>query len=63
SLDVNRDVENGKGFPGQYLILAFDFSKVNCSPNLKTAEDSLGSMINNTIEAFYQTYAPYLRQK
>ncbi|KAG0196105.1 hypothetical protein BGX28_000135, partial [Mortierella sp. GBA30] len=59
-LDVDQDVESGKISPGQYLILAFDFSKVNRSPNLETAEESLGGMINNTVETFYRVYAPYL---
>ncbi|KAF9368743.1 hypothetical protein CPB97_004296 [Podila verticillata] len=62
-LDVDRDVEIGKVSPGQYLILAFDFSKVNRSPNLETAEECLGGMINNAVEAFYQTYAPFLGHK
>ncbi|KAG0354437.1 hypothetical protein BG005_006476, partial [Podila minutissima] len=35
----------------------------NRSPDLKTAEDSLGGMINNAVEAFYKTYAPYLGHK
>lgn len=56
-------MKNGTVSPCQYLILAFDFSKVNRSPDLKTAEDSLGGMINNAVEAFYKTYAPYLGHK
>lgn len=60
---MDRDVGSGKVSPGQYLVLAFDFSKVNRSPNLETAEESLGGMINNAVEAFYQTYAPYLGHK
>ncbi|KAG0336155.1 hypothetical protein BG000_006872 [Podila horticola] len=62
-LDVDRDVGSGKVSPGQYLVLAFDFSKVNRSSNLETEEESLGGMINNAIEAFYQRYAPYLGHK
>ncbi|KAG0264059.1 hypothetical protein DFQ27_001452, partial [Actinomortierella ambigua] len=60
SLDVDRDVESGKVTPGQYLILAFDFSAVNHSPDVEVAEASLNDMLNNSIRAFYMTYAPYL---
>jgi hypothetical protein len=53
-------VKSGKVTPGQYLILTFNFSAVHRSSDLKTAEDSLGGMINNSIKKFYKTYAPYL---
>ncbi|KAF9537232.1 hypothetical protein EC957_008604 [Mortierella hygrophila] len=59
-LDVDRDVRSEKVTPGQYLILTFDFSAVNRSPDVKTAEDSLNAMINNAIGNFYRTYAQYL---
>ncbi|KAF9351659.1 hypothetical protein BGX26_010372 [Mortierella sp. AD094] len=59
-LDVDRDVKSGRGIPGQYLILTFDFSQVNRSPDLGAAENSLNDMVNGDIEAFYRTYAPYL---
>ncbi|KAF9176761.1 hypothetical protein BGZ50_009714 [Haplosporangium sp. Z 11] len=60
TLDVDRDVESGKVAPGQYLILAFDFSAVNRSPDVEVAEASLNSMLNSAIRAFYMTYATYL---
>lgn len=46
--------------PGQYLILTFDFSAVNRSPDVKTAEDSLNAMINSAIGNFYRIYAQHL---
>ncbi|KAI8344978.1 hypothetical protein B0O80DRAFT_534669, partial [Mortierella sp. GBAus27b] len=60
SLDVDRDVKSGKVRPGQYLTLTFDFSKVNRSRDIETAEAGLNDMINNSIRAFYTKYAPYL---
>ncbi|KAG0065493.1 hypothetical protein BGZ89_008264, partial [Linnemannia elongata] len=59
-LDVDRDVRSEKVTPGQYLILTFDFSAVNRSPDVKTAEDSLNAMINSAIGNFYRIYAQYL---
>ena len=51
-------MENGK--ISGYSTVPDSGSKVNRSPNLEKAEESLGGMINNTVEAFYQAYAPYL---
>ncbi|KAF8984472.1 hypothetical protein BGZ46_007936 [Entomortierella lignicola] len=62
-LDVDKDVINKKVISGQYLILAFDFSKVDRSPDLNTAQNNLRDMINSAIENFYQVYAPYLGNK
>ncbi|KAK5822985.1 hypothetical protein F5H01DRAFT_401412 [Linnemannia elongata] len=59
-LDVDRDVRSEKVTPGQYLILTFDFSAVNRSPDVKTAEDSLNAMIHSAIGNFYRIYAQYL---
>ena len=57
---MNRDVRSEKVTPGQYLILTFDFSAVNRSPDVKTPEESLNAMINNAIRDFFRTYAQYL---
>ncbi|KAF9994997.1 hypothetical protein BGZ80_007633, partial [Entomortierella chlamydospora] len=59
-LDVDRDVDNGKVKPGQYLVLAFDFSAANRSSDVEAAEASLNGMLNSSIRTFYSTYAPYL---
>ncbi|KAF9994041.1 hypothetical protein BGZ79_001232 [Entomortierella chlamydospora] len=60
TLDVDRDVDNGKVRPRQYLVLAFDFSAVNRSPDVEAAEASLNDMLSNTIRTFYRTYTPHL---
>ncbi|KAI8605118.1 AAA-ATPase-like domain-containing protein, partial [Dissophora ornata] len=62
-LDVDHDVERGKVTPGQYLVLALDFSKIDRSADLIIASDGLNDMINNAIKNFYKTYAPYLGEK
>ncbi|KAF9343265.1 hypothetical protein BGX34_007009, partial [Mortierella sp. NVP85] len=59
-LDVDRDVKSGKITPGQYLIMPFDFSVIDRSPDLDIARNSLNDMLNSAIRAFYMTYAPYL---
>ncbi|KAF9301974.1 hypothetical protein BGZ74_006041 [Mortierella antarctica] len=64
-LDVDRDVKSRdrtiKAFkPGLYLIMAFDFSAVNRSHDVKKAAENLINMINDAIFAFIRTYAHYL---
>ncbi|KAF9343657.1 hypothetical protein BGX34_006514, partial [Mortierella sp. NVP85] len=62
-LDVDQDVKSGKITPGQYLIMSFDFSAIDRSPDLEVARKSLSGMIVNSIKAFYTTYGPYLGDK
>jgi len=59
-LAVDKDVKAGKVTPGQYLILSFNFARINRSGDFKVAETALKNMINGSIKQFYSTYASYL---
>src|SRR4051812_130990 len=59
-LAVDKDVKAGKVIPNQYLILSFNFARINRSSDLKAAEFALNNMINNSMKKFYQTYASYM---
>jgi hypothetical protein len=57
---VQKDIDEGKVVPGQYLILYFDFSGVIPPSNLTKANVQLIKLINNSLMDFYRTYADYL---
>jgi len=46
--------------PGQYLILNFDFSRIDRSPPMEKATQSLAQEINRTLLRFKRTYVDYL---
>jgi hypothetical protein len=46
--------------PGQYFVLAFDFSEVRPNTDLTEANETLIKFLNSSLEAFYETYATYL---
>ncbi|KAI8344981.1 hypothetical protein B0O80DRAFT_38271 [Mortierella sp. GBAus27b] len=62
-LDVDRDVKSRNITPNQYLIMLFDFSAIDRSPDLEVARKSLSGMIVGAIKKFYMTYGPYLGDK
>ncbi|RUP48769.1 hypothetical protein BC936DRAFT_144021 [Jimgerdemannia flammicorona] len=59
-LAVHHDVQAGKVFPGQYLILSIDFAGFNYSSEAKVAEFAINSMINDALKRFHRTYADFL---
>jgi hypothetical protein len=46
--------------PGQYLVLNFDFSRIDCSPPIEKATQALTQEINRTLLRFKRTYVDYL---
>jgi len=59
-LDVDRAVEDGKVMPGQYLVLNFDFSRIDRSPPIEKATQALAQEINRTLLHFKRTYVDSL---
>ncbi|KAF8532779.1 AAA-ATPase-like domain-containing protein, partial [Trichophaea hybrida] len=59
-LDVDKDVQDKKIFPNQYLVLVLDFSAVRQSTNNTYAIDE---MINIAVKKFYNRYAPFLGKR
>ena len=57
---MQKDINEGKVKPGQYLVLKFDFSKVRPNPDLTEANETLIKFLNSSIRSFYKTYAAYL---
>ena len=53
-------MEDKKVRPGEYLVLKFDFSVVNCSPDLNEAAKSLANSIIGRLEYFYHVNSKYL---
>jgi hypothetical protein len=46
--------------PGQYLVLNFDFSRIDRSPPIEKATQALAQEINRTLLRFKRTYVDYL---
>ena len=59
-LDIDKDVQDEKIFPNQYLVLNLDFSRVHHSANNPHAIDT---MVNNALREFYRIYAPFLGER
>ena len=59
-MDVDKDVEDKKVRPGEYLVLKFDFSGVDRSPDLNEAAKLLADNIINTLWRFYHQNSRYL---
>lgn len=55
-LDVDKVVKNGIVRPGKYLILEFDFSRVDRSGNLNESAESLKRLINRGLSRFKRNY-------
>ena len=58
-LDVEKDIAERTVTPGQFFVLKFDFSPINCSPNFEQADRALKARITNSLKKFYITYAMY----
>ena len=57
---MDRAVKDGKVVPGQYLVLNFDFTRVNRSPPIEKARQSLAQEVDRALLDFKRTYADYL---
>ena len=57
---MDRAVKGGEVMPGEYLVLNFDFSRINRSPPIEQTTESLTQEINQTLLDFKDTYAKYL---
>jgi len=53
---VDKVVKNGIIQPGRYLILEFDFSRVDRSRNLNESAESLRRLINRGLSRFKLNY-------
>jgi hypothetical protein len=58
-LDVDKDVTEGKVNPGEYLILRFNFSMFDYSPDPDKAARELAKNINMGFIRFYEEYHSY----
>jgi hypothetical protein len=59
--DIDGNNENGEKYKlGQYFVLKFDFSIINCSPDLAEANRNLIKSLNESIKHFYRKYATHL---
>ncbi|CAG8566696.1 8268_t:CDS:2 [Ambispora leptoticha] len=61
-LAVDQDVQAGTVMHNQYLVLSFDFSKIDRDSDPKVAKAGLFEMINKAIGLFYAKYAVYLNE-
>ncbi|RPA89499.1 DUF1703-domain-containing protein [Choiromyces venosus 120613-1] len=59
-LDIDKDVKGDKITPGEYMILEFNFSAVNCTRDLNKAAEELALSIITRLKRFYEDYYPYL---
>jgi hypothetical protein len=59
---VDKAVKNGMVKPGQYLILEFDFSRVERTPKINESVEFLRSEINDGLEEFKLEYTNNLGQ-
>jgi hypothetical protein len=59
---VDKAVQKGIVKPGRYLLLEFDFSCINCHPNIDKSLDFLKSNINRRLSRFKSEYANDLGQ-
>ena len=50
---------DGRVTPGRFFILKLDFSRVNRSPNIDKAHQSLQNTIADSFRRFYTTYSTY----
>src|SRR5436305_4659944 len=57
---LQKDINQGKVKPGQYLVLKFDFSVVRPNPNLTEANETLIKFLNSSFQTFYRRYTAYL---
>ena len=46
--------------PGQYFVLTLDFSKINPSPDLTEANETLIEFLNSSLKTFCRRYTAYL---
>ncbi|KAF8537832.1 hypothetical protein BDD12DRAFT_201139 [Trichophaea hybrida] len=60
NLDVDKDVQDKKIFPNQYLVLELDFSAVRQGANDTYAIDE---MVNEALDEFYGIYAPFFGER
>ena len=59
---MDKAVKNGMVKPGQYLILEFDFSRVERTPKINESVEFLRSEINDGLEEFKLEYTNNLGQ-
>jgi hypothetical protein len=59
-LDVDKDVQDKKISPNQYIVLRLDFSTVRHGANDSYAMDET---VNQAIKSFYRQYAPFLGER
>ena len=59
-LDIDKEVKAGNIHHNQWLVLKFDFSAVERSPDPLAARNCLCNSINSFIEKYCQTYHRYL---
>ena len=57
---MQKDIAEGRVKPGKLFILKFDFSGVNSSPYVESADRALKTCLSSSFGQFYTTYAKYL---